>query len=110
LALSGTFAGAAGGLFAFLKGSVFPDYAGISVSVDALVMVLLGGVQTLTGPLAGSGVYKVLEVFINKQTEYWQLFLGLILIALVLLFPKGLVGFVQSRFQGKIDPSTEEVA
>ncbi|MBI5446185.1 MAG: ABC transporter permease [Deltaproteobacteria bacterium] len=107
LALSGTFAGAAGGLFAFLKGSVFPDFAGIGVSVDALVMVLLGGVQTLTGPLAGAGVYKMLEVFINRYTEYWQLFLGLILIALVLLFPKGLVGFVQARFQGKLSPAEE---
>jgi branched-chain amino acid transport system permease protein len=110
LATSGAFAGAAGGLFAFLKGSVFPDYAGIPVSVDGLVMVLLGGVQTLTGPLAGSVVYKALEVLINKHTEHWQLFLGAILVALVLLFPRGLVGFVQGRFLHRIDPSVERAA
>jgi branched-chain amino acid transport system permease protein len=109
-AFSGAVAGAAGGLFAFLKGSVFPDYAAIAVSVDGLVMVLLGGVQTLTGPLAGSVVYKVLEVFINRFTEHWQFFLGVILVSLVLLFPKGLVGFVQSRFHHRIDPSLEKAA
>ena len=64
----------------------------------------------MTGPLAGAGVYKMLEVFINRHTEYWQLFLGLILIALVVLFPKGLVGFIQARFQSKLAPSAEEAA
>jgi branched-chain amino acid transport system permease protein len=94
--VAGAFASAAGGLFAFLKGSVFPDYASIPVSVDALVMVLLGGVQTLTGPLAGGVVYKVLEVFMNTYTEHWQLILGSVLVALVVLFPQGLVGFAES--------------
>jgi branched-chain amino acid transport system permease protein len=99
--------GVAGGLFAFLKGSVFPDYASISLSVEALVMVLLGGVQTLTGPIVGAAAYKALEVFINKQTEHWQLFVGVILVGLVVLFPKGLVGFAQSRFGHRIAPSQE---
>ena len=47
--ISGTVAGIGGALFAYLKGSVFPDSLGISLSVDALVMVLLGGVETVSG-------------------------------------------------------------
>src|SRR6202165_3469146 len=47
--IAGTVAGVAGALFAYLKGSVFPDSLGISLSVDALVMVLLGGVETVSG-------------------------------------------------------------
>ena len=47
--IAGTVAGIAGALFAYLKGSVFPDSLGISLSVDALVMVLLGGVETVSG-------------------------------------------------------------
>lgn len=103
LAMSGAWAGVAGALFAFLKGSVFPDYASLPVSVDALVMVLLGGVQTLTGPIVGSAAYKALEIFINRYTEHWQLILGAILVGTVVLFPRGLVGFLQSR----ADPSAE---
>ena len=55
--IAGTVAGVAGALFAYLKGSVFPDSLGISLSVDALVMVLLGGVETVSGAVVGAFVY-----------------------------------------------------
>ena len=54
-------AGFAGALFAYLKGSVFPDSLGISLSVDALVMVLLGGVETVSGAVIGAIVYKAAQ-------------------------------------------------
>ena len=56
--ISGTVAGIGGALFAYLKGSVFPDSLGISLSVDALVMVLLGGVETVSGAVIGAIVFK----------------------------------------------------
>src|SRR5258708_37827278 len=56
-ALAGGFAGLAGGLFAFAKGSVFPQAASIPTSIDGLVTGLRGGVQTLTGPLVGAPAY-----------------------------------------------------
>ena len=59
--IAGTVAGVAGALFAYLKGSVFPDSLGISLSVDALVMVLLGGVETVSGAVIGAIVYKALS-------------------------------------------------
>ena len=90
--LAGGFAGLAGGLYAFLKGSVFPDVMAIPTSVDALAMVLLGGVQTLGGPLVGALLFTGLEAELVARTNLWRLIIGLVIIALVLAFPKGIVG------------------
>ena len=93
--LAGTCAGLAGGLYAFSKGSVFPTLMAVPVSVDALVMVLMGGIQTVTGPVVGAVVFQLLETEVMRLTEYWRLILGLIIIALVLAFPDGIVGFAR---------------
>ena len=95
---AGVFAGLAGGLYAFSKGSVFPDVLAIPRSVDALVMVLLGGVQTLAGPIAGAAAFIALEDHVVRLTEYWRLVLGGVILLLVLAFPQGLVGFLQGRW------------
>jgi branched-chain amino acid transport system permease protein len=91
--VAGAFAALAGGLFAFLKGSVFPDSLGIPISVDGLVMVLLGGIGTVTGSVAGAAVYKALSIWLVSQTDYSKLILGLVIVALVLAFPSGIIGF-----------------
>ena len=90
--LAGLCAGLAGGLFAFFKGSVFPDNLGIATSLDSLVMVLLGGINALTGPLVGTVVYKTLHLGIASLTDRWQFILGFIIVGLVVLFPQGLAG------------------
>jgi branched-chain amino acid transport system permease protein len=90
--LSGAAAGLAGGLYAFSRGSVDPSSLSIPTSVDALTMLLLGGVQTVMGPVVGAAVLHALRDQIMPLTELWRLFLGLSIIALVLLFPNGLVG------------------
>jgi len=94
-ALAGGVAGLSGGLFAFLKGSVFPDSLGIATSVDGLVMVLLGGIGTVSGGIAGAAVYKALSVWLISQTDYSKLALGLVIIGLVLLLPTGLGGLAE---------------
>ena len=91
-ALAGIFAALAGALFAFLKGSIFPDTLGIPVSIDGLVMVLLGGVGTVSGGVIGALIYKTLSIFVVSQTDYSKLVLGLLIVALVALFPQGLLG------------------
>lgn len=96
-AMAGFFAGIGGGLYAFLKGSVFPDTIAISTSVDGLVMVLLGGVQTLAGPIVGAATYKTLHVTISSYTDHWKTVLGVIIIVLVVAFPQGIVGFAKAR-------------
>jgi branched-chain amino acid transport system permease protein len=90
--IAAVFAGIAGGLFAFFKGSVFPTYMAIPKSVDALLMVLLGGVQTISGPVVGAFVFAGLEEQLMRFTAYWRFILGLIIVLLVILFPKGLAG------------------
>ncbi|MFG1463967.1 ABC transporter permease [Xanthobacter sp. DSM 24535] len=91
-ALAGLFAAIAGALFAFLKGSVFPDTLGIPLSVDALAMVLLGGVETISGGVVGAIAYKLLTVWLVSETEHSKLVLGMIIVALVVAFPHGIVG------------------
>jgi branched-chain amino acid transport system permease protein len=94
-ALAGAFAGLAGALHAFHKGSVFPNVLSIPQSVDALVMVLLGGVQTLSGPIVGAAAYHALLAEVMRSTEYWRLIVGAVIVVLVVAFPQGIVGFVQ---------------
>jgi len=96
--IAGTFAGLAGGILAFLKGTIDPTWLAIPQSIEGLVMVLLGGVQTLSGPIVGAAVYHALEIWFSTLTRYWPLILGLIIVLLVLAFPHGIVGFVQRRF------------
>ena len=90
--LAGAVAGLAGGLYVFLKGSIDPSALGIPVSIDALTMLLLGGLQTVMGPLVGAAVLHTLKDQIMPLTELWRMTLGLSIIAMVLLFPSGLVG------------------
>jgi branched-chain amino acid transport system permease protein len=91
-AIAGAVCGVAGGLFAFAKGSISPETIGVGRSIDGLVMVLLGGIQTLTGPIVGASVFAVLQDTIMRQTEYWRALLGGIILLLVLAFPSGIVG------------------
>jgi len=98
--VAGLFGGLAGGTFVFLKGSVFPNSLAVSMSVEPLVMVLLGGLQAFAGAPLGAAVYEVLDTAATRYTEYWQLVLGAILIVLVLAFPRGLLGILAERRRG----------
>jgi branched-chain amino acid transport system permease protein len=91
--VAGLFAGLSGALFAFSKGSISPDAMGVSKSVDGLVMVLLGGVQTIVGPLVGAISFTWLSDIIARSTDYWRALLGAIILLLVLAFPQGIAGF-----------------
>ncbi|HRY25832.1 MAG: ABC transporter permease [Geminicoccaceae bacterium] len=95
--LSGAFAGLAGGLYAYAKGSVFPNEMAIARSFDGIIMVFFGGVQQLSGPLAGAAALTWLKDLLFRL-EMWRLLLGLAVIAVVLLFPQGLAGFLKARF------------
>src|SRR6516162_3739080 len=94
--IAGGAAGIAGALFAYLKGSVFPDSLSISLAVDALVMVLLGGVETVSGAVIGAIVYKALSIWLVSQTDWSKLVLGAFIVLIVVAFPKGIVGMIES--------------
>ena len=93
-ALAGAAAGLAGGLSAFSKGSVFPNFISISRSVDGLLMVLLGGVQSIAGPIVGAIAYTGLFDLLLLATDQWRAVLGLAIITLVLAFPHGIAGSI----------------
>jgi branched-chain amino acid transport system permease protein len=99
--IAGGMAGAAGSLFAFLKGSVFPDYLSIPVSIDALVMVLLGGIETVSGAVAGAIVYKALSIWLMSVTDYSKLVLGGAIVAICVLFPRGIAGSALAIWQAR---------
>ena len=96
--IAGSFAGLAGALFAFSKGSISPEVLHVSKSVDGLVMVLLGGIQTLAGPLVGALSFTWLHDTVARNTEYWRAMLGGIILLLVLLFPEGIAGAARRLF------------
>ena len=96
-ALAGVFAGLAGGIYVFSKGSVFPDEMAIPRSFDFLFMVLLGGVESLFGPIAGAAAFTWLHDKIAR-IDFWQLILGGIFILLVVAFPRGISGSIYNRW------------
>ena len=95
---AGLFAGLAGALFAFSKGSISPDALSVPRSVDGLVMVLLGGVQTLTGPVWGAALFTWLQDAVARGVDYWRAVIGGVILLLVLVFPQGVTGFLRERF------------
>ncbi len=92
--VAGAAAGLAGGLFAFSKGSIDPTLISIPMSIDFLVMILAGGIQTVAGPLVGAAFFHSIKDFFLPLTDFWRLFVGLAIIAIVLAFPRGIVGGV----------------
>ena len=99
--VAGAAAGLAGGIAAYSKGSVFPTAISITHSVDALVMVLLGGVQTITGPVLGALAYTGLFDVLLRATDLWRLVLGAVIVLLVVAFPQGIAGAAQRLWQRK---------
>ena len=97
--VAGTFAGLAGAIYAFSKGSISPETLSVGKSVDGLVMVLLGGIQTLAGPVVGAITFSWLHDTVARNTDYWRAMLGTIILILVLLFPQGIAGFIQQLTQ-----------
>ena len=93
--VAGAVGGLAGALFAFSKGSISPESLNVTKSIDGLVMVLLGGIQTLAGPVVGAVTFTWLHDTVARSTDYWRAMLGGIILLLVLLFPQGIAGFIQ---------------
>ena len=87
--ISGALAGVAGYLAAAQFGFVAPQMLGWHVSATALVMVLIGGLRSVTGPLVGALVLIGLEEVLKSTTEYWKLIEGVIVIVIVLTLPGG---------------------
>jgi branched-chain amino acid transport system permease protein len=83
----------AGTLHAFYQPIISPNIASLTFTVSALLMILLGGVGTLSGALLGAAMYRLLAFFLDRWLgESADFFLGLIYVLLVLFVPYGVVG------------------
>lgn len=93
--IAGTLAGVAGTLFSVYQGNAFPDYAGLGFTVDALVMVVIGGLHSFAGGIYGAVIYTLLKTFASRYVADWELMIGMILLAVVLASPSGCAGAVR---------------
>ncbi|NTU59805.1 MAG: branched-chain amino acid ABC transporter permease [Deltaproteobacteria bacterium] len=100
LVLCGAFAGVAGALYVVVEGSVSPDLMFWTLSMEVLIMCLLGGWFTFFGPLFGAAIMLCLRTFAGMFTEYWTFILGVLLMVLIFFLPEGVFGF----FQKKVEP------
>lgn len=99
--LSAAITGLAGALYADLNRFVSPSMLSWQVSGEIMVFVILGGVARFAGPLAGATLFIVLEQFLGGMTEFWQFWLGLLLLIVILYARGGIVGlFAGDRHHG----------
>lgn len=95
--LSGTLSGLAGFLQVAWQHSAFPDLLYWTTSAEVIIAVILGGSTEFFGPVIGAAVLVVLEAVVRSHTQYWPLALGVVLLAMVLFFPSGVISLLQRR-------------
>jgi branched-chain amino acid transport system permease protein len=95
--ISGAVSGLAGALLGLFTRGAFPEYALWTKSAEVLLMTLLGGPHAFLGPALGAAILIVLNSVVTSFTEYWPLVLGVILLALIYVFPGGVMRFVLRR-------------
>ena len=95
--ISAAITGLAGALYADLNGFVSPTMLSWHFSGELMVIVILGGVGRLYGPLAGAVLFVMMETLLGGITQYWQLFLGLVLLGVVLFAKHGVMGWLAGR-------------
>ncbi len=92
--ISGAITGLAGALYADLNRFVSPSMLAWQTSGELIVLVILGGTARLFGPLAGAALFIVLETWLGGISEFWQFYLGLLLLGVVLFARGGIVGWL----------------
>jgi len=108
LAAAGMLASAAGMLHVILNKKVGPEILSVAYTVDPLLMTIIGGVGTFTGPVIGAAGLHLLDVTLREQVvtlagleidiaNIWALLLGVIFIAVVIVFPRGVVGTLRRQ-------------
>ena len=94
------FTALAGALYALLNNFADPLGLHYSLSGEIVIMTVMGGMRTFWGPLLGATVFVVLQDYVSSMTTNWMSFIGLLFVAVVLFFPRGLLGFLPRRGHG----------
>jgi branched-chain amino acid transport system permease protein len=95
--LSCFFMGFAGALYALVNNFADPKGLHYSQSGDFVMMAVMGGMRSFWGPLLGAAVFVVIQDYLSSITVNWMSFLGMLFVAVVLLFPRGLLGFIRRK-------------
>ncbi len=99
--VSGLITGVAGMLYSPLQGAVTPDSLYWTFSAAIVFMAILGGTRVFLGPFVGGILYVFIANYAMDVTEYWLLVMGVILAAIVYLFPSGVVGALMKHLRGE---------
>jgi branched-chain amino acid transport system permease protein len=97
--IAGTLAGLAGFLEGIHTGFITPSYLGWHESGNILVVVILGGLGTIYGPIIGAVALVLLEDFLPEITEHWKILLGMIIVCVVLFLPNGISSLSRRIFR-----------
>jgi branched-chain amino acid transport system permease protein len=104
--IAGGFGGLAGVLWAHVNGIVSPEDVVLTTSVDALLMVVLGGAGTLVGGVIGAGVVLFLREFLSTLVPWWQYVLGGVYVLTILYLPGGLLS-IPARIRQRFAPTAK---
>jgi branched-chain amino acid transport system permease protein len=105
--IAGGFGGLAGVLWAHTNGHVSPENVVLTTSVDALLMVVLGGAGTLVGATIGAAIVFGLREYLSTLVPWWQYVLGGVYVLTILYLPMGLMG-IPARIRQRLSSSGKE--
>jgi len=105
--IAGALAGFAGILEAVHSGIMSPAHLSWHESGMVMIMVILGGMGTLYGAVIGAFILVFLQDYVQDLTEHWQLVMGLIIVFVVLVLPKGVAGLFEGRGRRSNSPPAE---
>lgn len=107
LVLSGFVAGVGGALYSVSIAFSYPLLMDWHQSGDFVMMVILGGVGTIWGPVLGAAIYAIAQNVLSSFTPAWQIVIGGMFIFCVLVFPKGLLGLGEARRRREVEAAQD---
>jgi branched-chain amino acid transport system permease protein len=97
LGISGLYAGLAGVLYAYLNRFIGPECFGLNLSIEVVMICVVGGLGTLIGPIIGGVIISLLPEFLHRFIGYHLTIYAFILLMFLLFMPKGIAGFFEER-------------
>ena len=97
--IAGFFGGVAGVLFVVVDTTVFPDMLFWTLSMETVIMCLLGGWLSFFGPMLGAAIIVILRTFVSTFTVYWALVLGIVMMFVIFFLPTGVLGYMEEKFK-----------
>jgi branched-chain amino acid transport system permease protein len=108
--IAGLYAGLAGALLPPLENTVTPPIAHWSTSAEPVLATLLGGIHTFSGPIVGAFLFFVIKDVVMRFTEYWLICFGIIVVAMVMGFPSGIMSIFEDRKRPAAPPGADRAA